>query len=790
MSLAPTSRIDKRRHKWAQLGVSASAVALLGFAALAGGNSGCGSDQCLSNNQFYEQKVWAEVVAKVCIKCHAPEGAAASVNAKFLQYSQAFPGFLDLNLSNITEVAKIQYDGTSELLLKPTGKISHGGGIVIDEGSPEYKILEEMVERASSPVTCSEGAMSKTVDKVNILSPVDTLRKASLHLAGRLPTDAEIATVEAGGEEALGAALDSLMNEEAFFTRLKEIYGDTLLTGRYNGNALNILSGTDYPNRSWFNPTNTQPQTALQDTQERWSDYGIAAEPLELIAHVARNNRPFSEILTANYTVVNPYSARVYGLDPATLGFTSLTDYYQFREAKVSIAPSNTAIPHAGVLTTPVYLNRYPTTTTNLNRARARFTFKFFLATDLLAVAERPIDPSAVTSTNPTRDDQYCTSCHKIIDPVASTYQKWDASGRYNPMLNWPQAMPQPGFGTQIIDNVATYPSALQWLGQRLVQDPRFATSVLNIVYKGIMGQDPLPYPVAGDPDFVVKQTSWQDQNRVFQAVLDSYNSGNQNVKLVFKGLITSPLYRAYNSAADLNPVQAEAYGTGRLLTPELLSNKIAATLGAHWWRYDKRDVLPTDYNLLYGGIDFDNVTKRLTVPNSIIASVAQRMANEMSCNITAWDFTKKPADRKLFKFVEVKQAPEDDNGYPVPDAVNNIRRNIQYLHLRILGEHLDENSPEVERTFQVFLKTWRELHAAANTNLAYDCQGRWNRETGDPLMAAEITVTDDRYYTVRSWMAVITFLLMDWNFLFEQGSTFADGNRAASRDWDPDRIP
>ena len=79
----------------------------------------------------------------------APEGVAASMNAKFLQYSQVVPGFLDLNLANITEVAKLQYDGTSELLLKPTGNLNHGGGHVIDEGSEQYKILAQMVERAS-----------------------------------------------------------------------------------------------------------------------------------------------------------------------------------------------------------------------------------------------------------------------------------------------------------------------------------------------------------------------------------------------------------------------------------------------------------------------------------------------------------------------------------------------------------------------------------------------------------------------------------------------------------------
>ena len=106
------------------------------------------------------------------------------------------------------------------------------------------------------------------------------------------------------------------------------------------------------------------------------------------------------------------------------MGLQSSAAYYDFRPAKVQITRSGAKVdlPHSGVITTPAWLNRWPTTTTNVNRARARMTYKFFLATDLLAVAERPIDPSSVTSTNPTRDDQYCTSCHKILDPVASTF--------------------------------------------------------------------------------------------------------------------------------------------------------------------------------------------------------------------------------------------------------------------------------------------------------------------------------------------------------------------------------
>lgn len=748
------------------LGVAAVSLS----ASLAGG---CGNDQCLDNAAFYEQKVWTQVVSKSCIKCHAPEGAAAAKNAKFIQLSQSFPSFLELNLANVNEVAKIEYEGKSELLRKPLGEMNHGGGKVLDEDSDEYKVLSDMVNRVKDPVSCGAQG-SPVVPNLQQLDPVGTLRKAALQLGGRLPTQAEEDSVKNGGEEALDPALDALLAESTFLTVLKEIYGDTMLTGRYNqydGQALGLLNATDYPTVNWWNPGNVPDNmlTAEQRSDRKWSGYGIAAEPLELISYVAKNNKPFSEILTADYTVVNYQSAKVYGLDPASIGLTNPGDYYSFKPAKLSVTRSGNklAVPHAGVITTATYLNRWSTTATNLNRARARMTYKFFLATDLLAVAERPIDPSSVTSTNPTRDDQYCTSCHKILDPVASTYQKWDGGGRFQPTLNWPTDMPQPGFGPAIVDNVQAYPSALQFLAKQVTQDTRFGMSVLTNVYVGLIGTEPLAYPASDDPAFEGKQKAWQEQNKIFQEVLAKFTESNQNVKALVKALVKSAIYRA-TSAKDLEPAQMEAFGTGRLLTPESLARKLPATLGIRWMRGDKADLLTTDYNLLYGGIDFDNVTRRLTSPNAIIGNVGQRMATEMACAATSWDFQKPQANRLLFKYVEPSQYPEDDNGFAVPASVDNIRKTIQYLHGRLLGEYLDINDPEVERTFQLYLATYRELQKTKKPDLPYDCQGRWDRVTGDALPMASVSITDDKYYTIRSWMAVTSYLLLDWKYLYE----------------------
>ena len=46
---------------------------------------------------------------------------------------------------------------------------------------------------------------------------------------------------------------------------------------------------------------------------ERAVQYGAARAPLELIAHVVENDRPYTEILTADYIMANPMAAAAYG---------------------------------------------------------------------------------------------------------------------------------------------------------------------------------------------------------------------------------------------------------------------------------------------------------------------------------------------------------------------------------------------------------------------------------------------------------------------------------------------
>jgi hypothetical protein len=230
-------------------------------------------------------------------------------------------------------------------------------------------------------------------------------------------------------------------------------------------------------------------------------------------------------------------------------------------------------------------------------------------------------------------------------------------------------------------------------------------------------------------------------------------------------------VFRAENGLPGFDG-ELVAFGTGQFLTPELLSRKIAATTGIHWYRsYERVEKLISDYNLLYGGIDSNSITKRLRAPNGIMSNIALRMASEMSCMVTAYDFSRPKADRRLFPHVETSFRPIDDNGYEVPQAQAAIKRNIQALHERLLGEELVDGDPELERTYLLFLETFRELRATNNTSLTYSCQARWDRDKGPSdgwdLPASRI-IDRDSDYTIRSWMAVMTYLLADWKFLHE----------------------
>jgi len=728
--------------------------------------------QCPTTRDFFSQQVWPGVLGTTCIGCHGPGGVAVENDAAFKLLPSNYPGFIEANLAVVEEISRKKYDDISLLLAKPMGLDAHGGGTLMSEGDPSYRLLSELIDRLKQGDPCDGLSRDPDFARVEMLDPAATYRKATLHLAGRLPTDAEQKELADKGEEALTPLLDALMKEDAFFARLKEMFNDIFLTDRYfpNEEAVNLLNREAYPlSGDWYD--------AQDEATRRAINRGLAREPLELLAHIVRNGKPFSEILTAKYTVVNPFTAQLYGMN---LEFKDPTDENEWQEAEVILIVEGrrARLPHAGILTNPMWLNRFPTSDTNRNRHRARNVMQQFLATDILKVAERPIDPLDATKyNNPTRDDPSCASCHRQLDPIAGAFMQWDNEDQeeFVPTREWYKDMFAPGYADELMP-VQNYGSAQRWLGARIVADPRFTLSIVRNLYTALTGHTPLEYPSQAEAGYTQLVTAWEAQDRAFRQLTEALEASKLDLRVALRGLVLSPYFRAANVEGPLSEIDQRILtdvGTGRLSIPELMDRKVYATVGFHWARdWNQNPYLRGDFGILYGGIDSNAVTTRLTAINSVMTGVQWRMANEVACSATAFDFTVAKKDRQLLKYVDLETTPIGTDGADDPAQVAAIKQNIQHLHERFWGTRPALDDPELLLTYGLFLDTWREgLQGVAageiSESLSYRCMGRVNPQTGEELPEAQRIGRDPRY-TVRAWMAVLTYLMSDYQFLYE----------------------
>nr|MBC8290866.1 hypothetical protein [Planctomycetota bacterium] len=115
-------------------------------------------------------------------------------------------------------------------------------------------------------------------------------------------------------------------------------------------------------------------------------------------------------------------------------------------------------------------------------------------------------------------------------------------------------------------------------------------------------------------------------------------------------------------------------------------------------------------------------------------------------------DFTRKPADRVLFRSIEPNVVPGDD-----PKAEAQIRATIVHLHEHLLGQQHEPDHPEVDRTYKLFTGIIADAHAKK-----FDKRGSYFCERVDGKYV------EDPHYTIRAWRAVVTYLLRQHDFLYE----------------------
>ena len=454
----------------------------------------------LSAKSFFEASV-SSVVLENCQVCHRENGAAGSTPLRYIRPPDNAPDDPQVMQQNYETLRSYIVNGNGETLLNKARGVGHGGGAVLSSASEGYSTLEEFVGLVSAEAGLSDPSKPPiaTVPEgffkpAALLSARSTLRRASILILGRNPLPSEEALLDGEDPEALSNALTALTRAPGFHAFVTRAANDRLLTDAFlEGIPLEQSNIEGNP----FYPLATNAFVAAQaEAAERffyWPKYshwrwGLTRAPVELIGYVVSNDRDYREVLTADYMMMNyavndflDGGASFETADPDTLPYCQdnpnqpcfdhkvfkpgkhrgqvLLDEYLVTEdtdlASTKILEHGDFVdyPHAGLLTTQAFLNRYPSTETNRNRARARWVFYHFLGIDIEKSAPRTTDPEALAdSNNPTLKNPACTVCHQVLDPLAGAFERFGDVGYYHESwggndslpYNYKSAIPDP----------------------------------------------------------------------------------------------------------------------------------------------------------------------------------------------------------------------------------------------------------------------------------------------------------------------------------------------------------
>ncbi|HEV3146059.1 MAG TPA: hypothetical protein VGZ47_19385 [Gemmataceae bacterium] len=740
-------------------------------------------------DNYFEDEVWAKVGVQKCLSCHRKGGDAE--DSKFIlidprkSTGSARDEAMRQNRAAFAQMAATKEHDKFRMLLKVVGELDHGGRDVLTPDSAAYRTLTEFVRRvngvsAEKAPTSAEAKLPPLFEGVVMLDDRRLLRRVTLSLAGRLPTESELSDVAKDGLKAMPAILDRVMKEDAFYDRLREGFNDIFLTLGVDGNADQTCLSYEHfeKTRHWYQKFDL---SHIKDENERRkagyklaNDYrkALLGEPMKLIEYIVRNDRPFTEIVTADYIMVSPYSARGYGIfDEVKDKFKNPEDPFEYLPVKLKTLKGRSRpedqdsktgfYPHAGVLSTFQYLTRYPTTETNRNRLRARMYYQHFLGVDVLELAARVSDAAAVTAKYkvPTMEAAECVVCHKIVDPAAGLFQdywRFADQGVYGKRKGgWFTDMFKAGFEGEDLPASERWRS-LQWLGERTAKDPRFAVAMVEHAYYLLTGRKVLlPPKDFDDPLYPAKLRAYSEQRRQTEAIAGHLAKSGFNLKTVFKDWALSDFYRADGLAtAAKEPcrrAEVDDIGLVRMLAPEQLERKVGAVFGEKWGK------LNDQLAMLYGGIDSKQVTDRATDPSGAMGAIQRIMSNDVACKHVARDFARPAGERKLFPGIEPNALPGAS-----AEGDKKIRQAIAYLHQKILGRYDAPDSDEVERTFYLFSVIVKD----AKEQKGIDKQESYFCRPGNKDAAG--AAIKDPNYTIRAWRAVVTYLLRRQEFLYE----------------------
>lgn len=526
-------------------------------------------------------------------------------------------------------------------------------------------------------------------DELRAHMPIEEeARRISLAVRGIPPTPDERAALVAD-PAALPAHLDAWLDSPEFAATVRDIHAEFLWT--------RVDTEFEFPS---VGPLKRVPQGKIMES--------VGEGPLRLVEDVVMTGRPYTDILTVDYTMVDPILAVMYGLDHDPAGPT--WQRATWKDGR----------PAAGLLADNGLWLRYRSAATNYQRERANTVTRAFLCTDF-ASADIPVldsDELPEEGHGPIEDNA-CVGCHEIIDPLGSFFWGYD---RY--IL--PQEVRQ-AYAAGCTGDTEKFCYPFDYYDP--AREGRWADlGMPEPKLVGVPGDDlaDLGALVTANPQFPrctarhfaswLTQTPHEDLPAdVVQEWADGLVASGWDVKALVRDIVLHPGFTELRDdpagfVAGVQQIRPEQYArtvaalTGFTFTADPTAEACAEGPFGCWGVVDLGTTDRYGFRTLAGGISSYEVTTPTWTSTPTRELALERIASEAAGWVVARDLTA-PAGEKLLL-----------GASPATVTEPAVRAEIAALWLALLGEEAGVDHPGVDAAYAM----WAERFQAAGPESAW----------------------------------------------------------------------
>ncbi len=499
---------------------------------------------------------------------------------------------------------------------------------------------------------------------LSFLTPEEHLVRVAMALRGVRPTAGELQRVRED-DSAIDAIVDDYLESDEMAATIREMHSEQFLTG------------VD----PVFFPAGFRPLGALAAMDSQKLNLSIVEAPARFVEHVVMNDRPYHEIVTADYAIADKVTATIFGIpfDDAGPEWQE-TAYTDGRD-------------HAGVLSDSFFFTRHSSTFSNKNRGRAAAVARAFLCYDFLSreveldasidLADEEAVANAITN-NPT-----CVSCHQTLDPLAASFAPYFPIYVPTSIEQYPFSF-YTGVATSYMRTAdpaffGTPSNGVRDLGVLIASDPRFSMCTSRRF---------LSFFTQVEPEAI----AIEDVSRMN----DVFLAEGMNAKALIKAIVLADSFRVAASNVDDGADEIHAVLKAR---PEQLARLVESTTGYRWQTNLPFDFgtgnigeidLMTDaffgFKVLAGGTDGQGVTRAANTMNATATLTLRGLAGHAAPFVVAEDFGKPRGERRLLDLVDDDTRDEA-----------SIRAQLVAIEARLYGEAHDSNDAAIDDAYAVF---------------------------------------------------------------------------------------